>query len=485
MINLYSLNACTNGLKLLKQHNLRLNPDVDSPIAVLNKATNQQSVMDSSITDEQFYQELPNITALKQPARGNDESAVIADGAAGTTVLNVEDHEPTLYELQRMAIGQCQGLLDFSRNVIQPFVQLVVQNNDIRPEEGVKEDWALVPVDLDPAINEPVVQALIGQLDNPTGAGFTHERIPARVPDVVDIPETGKATYDKLVARLLSELGWSMSEALRVMVEPMTVVPNSDQAPKYVKQNILFLLLSAYYIDNPWPNSDLSSDKWKTQFTRLHYTLVGWVYLYAEAIVTRVKMGNIVFSYDADTKQVFICQEAMDKYLEQQGTVEALLGAVYTMDDGKAGSTQMDKLLADQDAYTRAWADRSSVRRMEADTDWLRTNRASLKTAFGLAIDQLDPGLLGAGADGQLTPMQAKTAVNSAIDHLFTRGTTDVTEFIIRTACGEVFAEYDASSLLLSIHHGMIKGVKPEESANDWIINYVLDWMLTGILVEK
>lgn len=485
MINQFSLNACTNGLTLLKQHNLRLSADVDSPIAVLNKATNQQSVMDSTITDEQFYQQLPNITALRQPVQGNDEASVITDGAAGATVLNVEDHEPTLFELKKMAIGQCQGLLDFARNVAQPFIQEVVKNNDIKPMEGVKEDWALVPVDIDPAINEPVVQAFINRLDNPAGAGFTHDRIDARVPDSVEVPETGKASYDRLVGKLLTELGWTVSEALREMVEPMTVVPNSDKAPSYVKRHILFMLLSAYYLENPWPDSGLSSDKWKTQFTRLHYTLVGWVYLYAEAIVTRVKLGNIVFSYDAQNKQVFICQEAMDKYLEQHGTVEALLGAVYTMDDGNPGSTQMDKLLENQDVYTRAWSDRSSVRRMEADTDWLRTNRAALKTAFALAIDALDPGYLGAGAEGQLTPAMAKTAVNGAIDHLFTRATTDVTEFIIRTACGEVFGEYDASSLLLSIHLGMIKGVKPEDTANDWIINYVLDWMLTGILVEK
>ena len=48
MIRLYSLNACTNALRILKQSGLRLSADVDSPISVLNKATSQQSVLDSA-----------------------------------------------------------------------------------------------------------------------------------------------------------------------------------------------------------------------------------------------------------------------------------------------------------------------------------------------------------------------------------------------------------------------------------------------------
>ncbi|ANZ48550.1 hypothetical protein BIZ78_gp025 [Erwinia phage vB_EamM_Caitlin] len=484
MIRLYSLNACTNALRILKQTNLRLSADVDSPIAVLNKATSQQSVLDSSITDEQFFQELPNITALAQPAQGTGEAAIIGDGAAGVNVLNVEDHEPTLFELKKMAVSRCAGLLDFSRNVVQPFVQSVIQNNDAAPVEEVKEDWALVPVDTDPSLNEPVVQALINRLDNPAGAGYMHDRIDARVPDVLDQPETGKASFDRLVGKLLTELGWSVSDAAKAMIEPLVVVPNSDQAPKEVKKNVLFMLLTAYWLDNPWANSDLSSDKWRTQFQRAHYALCGWLYLYADAIVTRVKLGNIVFSFDSQDKQVYICQEAFEDYVGAGGTVEALLGAVYTLDDGEDASTTKAALLDNQQAFTQAWTRRSSIRRMTSDNDWLHRNRESLKVAFATAIDVLDPGYLNAGDEAQRTPAEVKAAVNTSIDHLFGKHTVDVTEFIIQVSSGEVFGEYDAANLLMAIHHGMLKGVKPEDTANDWIINYVLDWMLQGVLIE-
>lgn len=486
MINLYSINACTNALRLLQQGGLRLSPDDGSPIALLNKATNTQSVYDSSITNEQFYQELPNITALKQAAKGSDESSVVIDGAVGASVLSVEDHEPTLFELKRMTTQRCAGMLDFSRNVIQPFVQLVIQNNHAEPPAEVKEDWALVPVDVDPAINHPIVQALISRLEVPTGAGFSHDRVPVSVPDVVELPETGKNTYDQLVANLLTELGWTMSQALRAMIEPTACVPNSDQAPNYVKQNVLFLLLSAYYLENPWTGSGLDSVKWRGQFEKMHYTLVGWLYLYAETIVTRVKLGNLIFSYDGDNKRIFICQEAFDGYVKAGGCVEALLGAVYLLDDGDTNVTTLKQnLLDNQTQYVDSWSRRSSIRRIDADTDWLTSNRESLKLAFGLAIDQLDPDLLGLVGDQKMTAIDAKKAVATTVDHLFNRGTTDIAAFIIRTACLEVFGEGDLCNLMLSIHEGMINGVKPEDTANDWIINYVLDWMLQGVCIES
>lgn len=486
MINLYSVNATTNAMRLLKQANMRLSADEGSPIALLNKATNQGSVLDSAITDEQFFQTLPQITALRQPAHGTGEDNVVVDTAAGAESIRVEDHEPTLYELKRMISQRCAGMLDFSRNVIQPFVQDVLKNNQIVPVSEVKEDWQLVPVDTDPCINEPIVQALINKLGNPTGMGFTHDPLELSVPDVIDVPETGRKSFDQLVNNLLTELGLSMSEAVRTMCAGNSVVPNSAQAPHYMKQNVLFLLLSAYFLENPWANSGVSIDRWKTLLTKTHYSYCGWVYLYAEAVVVRTKLGNIVYSYDANDKKVYICQEALDSYLNDNGTVEALLGALYLLDDGDTkASTNKASLLEKHDAYVAAWDRRSSIRRMAADTDWLTTNRQSMKTAFNLSIDTLDPDYLSSiGENKKLTPQEAKLACASSIDHLFNRSTTDITAFIIRTACCEVFGEYELSNLMLSIHEGMIEGQKPDAVASTWITNYVLDWLLQGVLIE-
>lgn len=486
MINLYSLNAVTNAMKLAKQHQIRLDADVDSPVGLLTKATTQQSVFDTQITDEEFFQSLPDITALKTPQAGTGEASVIADTAAGPETLNVEDHEPTLFELKRMAIQRCQGMLDFARNVIQPFVQLVIQNNQGIENQAVSEEWALVPAGMDPALNSPVVQALIDSVENPLGNGTTHPAVKANVPADIELPETGSKAYDDLVKELLNALGWSINEAVRTMLEGNMLSPVSDQAPHNLKRNILFMLLSGYYLEMPWKDSGLNSGQWKAQMLPLHYSYIGWVYAYTQNIVTRIKTGNIVFGYDNVEKKVYICQEVMDDYLEKGGSVEALLGAIYQLDEGDTNvSTRVASLLEKQKDYIAAWSHRSAIQRAKLDSNWVTRNRQSLKQAFNVAIDATDPELFWRGEDGQVaTPEYIKRSTASFIDEFFTTDTTDITEFVIKVSATEVFGEYELSKLMLDIHRGMIANRQPDEVATDWMINYVLDWICGGVVIS-
>lgn len=486
MINLYSLNAVTNAMKLAKQHQIRLEADVDSPVGLLTKATTQQSVFDTQITDEEFFQSLPDITALKTPQSGTGEASVIADTAAGPETLNVEDHEPTLFELKRMAIQRCQGMLDFARNVIQPFVQLVIQNNQGIENQAVTEEWALVPAGMDPALNSPVVQALIDSVENPLGNGTTHPAVKANVPADIELPETGSKAYDDLVKELLNALGWNINEAVRNMLEGNMLSPVSDQAPHNLKRNILFMLLSGYYLEMPWKDSGLNSGQWKAQMLPLHYSYIGWVYAYTQNIVTRIKTGNIVFGYDNVEKKVYICQEVMDDYLEKGGSVEALLGAIYQLDEGDTNvSTRVASLLEKQKDYIAAWGHRSAIQRAKLDSSWVTRNRQSLKQAFNVAIDATDPELFWRGEDGQVaTPEFIKRSTASFIDAFFTTDTTDITEFVIKVSATEVFGEYELSKLMLDIHRGMIANRQPDEVATDWMINYVLDWICGGVVIS-
>ena len=486
MINLYSLNAVTNAMKLAKQHQVRLEADVDSPVGLLTKATTQQSVFDTQITDEKFFQSLPDITALKTPQSGTGEASVIADTAAGPETLNVEDHEPTLFELKRMAIQRCQGMLDFARNVIQPFVQLVIQNNQGIENQAVSEEWALVPAGMDPALNSPVVQALIDSVENPLGNGTTHPAVKANVPADIELPETGSKAYDDLVKELLNALGWNINEAVRNMLEGNMLSPVSDQAPHNLKRNILFMLLSGYYLEMPWKDSGLNSGQWKAQMLPLHYSYIGWVYAYTQNIVTRIKTGNIVFGYDNVEKKVYICQEVMDDYLEKGGSVEALLGAIYQLDEGDTNvSTRVASLLEKQKDYIAAWGHRSAIQRAKLDNSWVTRNRQSLKQAFNVAIDATDPELFWRGQDGQVaTPEFVKKSTASFIDAFFTTDTTDITEFVIKVSATEVFGEYELSKLMLDIHRGMIANRQPDEVATDWMINYVLDWICGGVVIS-
>lgn len=485
MLNLYSLNAATNAMKLAKQAGVRIDAEAESPIGLLNRATNQTSVYDSTITDEQFFQRLPDETALPKPALGTGEESVVIDNAQGGTVLSIDDHEPTLFELRKLAVQRCNGMLDFARNVIQPFVADVIKNNEIAAVTQVQEDWAIEPVALDSSVDEPIVQGLMAAVDSKTANGVIHDPYRINVPDALEAPVTGSRSFDELVARLLSELSLTPTQAVREMLEGSFEQPASDQAPSFVKRQVLRLLLTAYYVEKPWEDSGVTAMAWKAAFGKMHYVYIGWIAMFAEQVAERIQTGRLVYRYDTGEKKVFVCQEALDEYLEGGGAVEALLGAIYMLDEGDS-TVRVNKtaLMEKQTQFIQAWERRSTILRMSQDTDWLSKNRQSLKTAFSVALANGDAETYGHNAQGDLyTLAEIRGAVNSAIDHLFNRTTTDIAAFVIRTACTEVFGEYDLANLMLTIHEGMIAGTQPAQSANHWIIEYVLDWLLGGVVV--
>jgi len=486
VINLYSLNATTNAMRLAKQYNMNIAADDESIVGLMNKATNTRTVYDSAITDEQFYQDLPKVTALVKPSSGTGEESVVIDTAAGADVLSVDDHEKTLQQLKGIAVSRVDGLLDFARNVVQPFVSEVVKNATMAPVEETKEDWALEPVGLDPAFDEPVVKALIDSVANKTGNGFVHEAYQVSIPDDLQVPVTGSKAFDDLLGRLLNDAGISLRDALEMMLAETVISPAADNAPVAARGKILSLLLSSYYAENPWADSGLSSNAWENVFNRIFYTSVGWLYMFAQNIVERTEGGQVVYSYDYAQKRVYVCQEAFDAYIDKGGCPEALYGALYLLDDGAKGvSLNANQLIANNEKYVAAWERRGVISRMNEDTDWLAKNRQALKQAFNVALGTGDKETYGHDLQGNLMSVQEITlAVNSRIDFLFHRDTTDLTRFIIETAGQEVFGEHNVTSLLVAIHDGMLEKRQPDEVATEWTINYVTDWLLQGVTVD-
>ncbi|QXO09698.1 hypothetical protein pEaSNUABM11_00274 [Erwinia phage pEa_SNUABM_11] len=486
MINQYSLNAATNAMLLAKQSSLNVAADEGSPVGLLNKATPNRSVYDSTVTDEVFYQDFANATKVQKPAIGTGEEAVVVDTAADAVVLRVDDHESTLFELKTMAVQRVNGMVDFARNVVQPFVDDVIKNMQIAPVKETSEDWNLEPIELEASIDDPLVHALIKSVATPTAHSYQRPAIDLKIPEGIVPPESGSRALDDLLAKLLNEKGWNVGEALSKMVEPFNLSPAAPEAPAVAKDQVLFMLLSSFYVDNPWENSGVTSAKWENILNSIFYSTVSWTYLFAQDVVTRTEAGQLVYSYDGATKTVYVCQEAFDRYLEEGGTTEALLGAIYASDDGDPKASLLSKSIIENLAkYTQGWERRSSVNRMKEDTDWLSTNRQALKAAFNVAIGNADHETFGRNIAGDLLSVdEVRKSVSSSIDYLFNRDSTDITAFAIRTAAAEVFGEWEIAGLLQAIHEGMTEGANPSEVASDWAANYVIDWLLGGILID-
>lgn len=481
MINKYTLNAISNAMRVVKLHNVTLNVEDTSPVGLLNLAVDPQGIYNHSITDEEFYGRLEAITAAKQPEKGTGEQTVFVDSELSPVALSIDDHEVTLHDLKQMAINRCWGMLDFSRNVMQPFVQDVMKNMVISDHHGVVEDWTIVPVPLDSCLKEPIVDAIINAVKNPTGNGFTHETFAVSVPDTLAMPETGSRNYDTLLRKLVEESGLSFVGVVKDMLGESIISPAAGDAYKEVKRKVLHLLLAAHYIENPWQDSGLSSFSWESTFNKLFYTLVGWVYSYISEYAVNVEVGRIVIASSAMDKTVTVCQEAFDNFISSGGCPECLFGAIYESEEGATSSLLASGLLKDQVRYVEAWKRRSEITAISETTNWLVKNRDAMKKAVCVAIDNLEPGYyknVHASAD------KAKEQCCNHINVALNSDTDDLTRVAIACA-GVLFKEYQCEMLTRSVHAAMLENRDPGEAAREWIIEYVLDWILGGFYVDN
>lgn len=480
MINVYSFNAVSQAMALAKAKNLKVVTVHNSPVELLNRAASGPSIYNASITDEEFYHRLPDELKIGAILGEGKEAAFVQEGGhAG--LVPMSEHELTMNELVRMASQRVAGMLDFARNVAQPFVRAVLDQMQEPQQTEVTEEWTLIPVGLDDAFDAPVVQGLLKTVANPQSMGYDYEPmsdivLPAELP----VPQTGSKAYDDVLAKLLNELQATPLQIMRDALDGTGENPYRPLAFQQVKMHVAAMLLAAFYLENPWAESGVSANKWTTQMSRLQTGQIAWLTAFLNQLNDRIRAGNTVLSIDGDGMKVYVCQEVFSTFVERGGCPEALLGAIYIQEgeDGGSASTNIDSLLENMDSLVGAWSRRSAVSKAALDTDWVNNHRTGLKNAFYQQIGATEDGLLGTSI------ADARKASAEAIDKCFGRQVEDITAFVIDIAGKEVFNDAGVARILLAIHRGMKDGIEPDVAARDETVEYVLDWVLGSLYVE-
>lgn len=480
MISDFTFNAVTKPLLLTKAKKLKLSAIKDSPVELLNKAGVTPLMYSAKVTDEEFFAQLPNELKVGAILGESKEVSFVGSNGVSAQMIPVSEHEMTLTELVKMATGRVDQLFNFSRNIVQPFIQQVLENFNQPQEQQISEDWHLSPVAIDVALINPVVTGLMSQSADPHRLPHEFEPVNySKVPADLPVPKTGSQAYDGILAQLLEANNTTPAELMTELFAGKDISPYRPQAFTIVSRRIAQLLLVAYYEENPWPNSGVSSAAWTAMLSLLRTTLKGWIARFVRQIDERVKLGQLVYDMNPDTRVVHICQELMDEYTNQGGSPEAVYGALYLQDDNKDASTNIKSLLENQEKYVEAWSRRSAVKKAAVDTDWLSTNKTAMKNAFMTAVNAMEDGVL----DG-LTKQAAIRGAYEEIDSRFNRQISDITAFIIRVACHKVFVDEAAERIVQAIHRGMCDNIAPDEAARDEMTEYVLDWILSGVAVN-
>ena len=485
MINQHSLDAITNVMRLLTSNSARLNPVKGSAIDMLNVATNSHLVYNTNISDEEFFAGFQASTGLPRPAA---EGAGYLDGeGSGIGILNIDDHEATLHDLRVTYEQQCEGLLSFARNNMQGMLNRVLKNFNPVEEAELTESWTIVPIVPEPLLVEPLVETLLAGIKDISSIPQYIEPIAGLVvPDGLPLPETGSASYNGLVTKLLKELGETPTGILSGLARGDAVSPAAPRSFELVRRRVLELLLVAYFHDHPWEGSGLRLVEWEYKTRNCLNQIIAWIKRFIEVLITDASTGLLIRAYEVSTRTVFIIDSVLEDYVKRGGVSEAIYGLIYLREDGDSRfSGSVDNVLAEQAKLLESWNRHAVIRRKENRDDWRAINSRALKDAFQVAIsseETTDEDLrLGEGR----TRNTVLRAVCERID-VFIRAVAediDLTSFVIELI-GEAFAEPVGARLLSRIHQVKVAGGNADEAATDWMMDYVLDGLLDEVDIE-
>ena len=472
-------------MRVLASTNGRLNPVKGSAIGVLNEAVNPRLLLDTSISDEAFFEGFQASTAAPRPA--SEGAGYLNQGEGAVGILSIDDHEGTLHDLAQTLVSTGEALLSFSRNTMQGMVTRILKNFNPVAEAAAVESWSIQPLQADPLLLDPLVATLLDALPD-------HTRIPQvidavsemMVPAGLECPATGSASFDGLVNRLLSELGMTPTQVMDTIRQGDSASPLATKAFENVKLRVVQLLLLAYYHEHPWGDSGMDMVRWEYRTRDAMHQVIAWIKRYITAMVTDADTGLLIRSYDPVKREVYILDGVLNEYLNRGGAAEAIYGLIYLREDGNSRIIgTVDSVLEHQAELLTAWDRHGIIRRQENRDDWRTINSRALKDAAQTAIfsEETADGDLALG-EGRTRNSVAKACYETIDIYFRAAGEgADLTEFVIRLV-GDLTQEDNGAALLTYIHRAVAAETNPEQAATDWMVDFMLNGLLNEVDVE-
>lgn len=481
MINNYSLDSTVNVMRLLKTNGLRLNANPQTPVGLLNSATNTSLITQSGITDEEFFAQFAASTANPIPV--TEGGGLYNPDSAAMGILEIDDYEATLVDLRNLMIQRTQGLSAFARGPMQSLVDRILKGFQPQEEGEVRETWNIVPIKPDPLLVNDYVTAILNTVADHSRAPVVPSPISGlRAPSGATAPKTGSASFDNLVAELMTRLGVTVKEIMEETIRGDGINPKAITAHEVVPKRVLQLLLLAYYRDKPWEDSGVNLVVWETIFNNAIYDYTAWLKRYSVSYLEDVSTGLLLWGYNTAQRTVYVLDPVLEDFFRSGGTAEAIYGLIYAREDGEINIiATVPNVLENQGRLVEIWEARSLVRRQESRDNWRDINQRALKSAVAAALEITDAEELGLNSSRSL--LNVRNEVFDAVDALFKRvgnEDLDLTAEVI-TLAGLAMNEALGADMLLHVHRAIREGGKPEDAALDWTAEYILSYLLDGV----
>ena len=483
MISEVTFNAIAGAAEKLKTMSVGLSVEQNTAMSMLSDSANTPLIGMTSITDAEFYMQFPDSLNRDSITGSTEPYELMLQDGEKVIMPTVGDHEIVMQALSKMGRQRTGELRDYSRNIVQPFVSTIVDGYAEPNPSELAEQWCIVDVAIHPAYLNPLVESLLGQFGDIRNWEISTGDLTVKVPTDLQIPSTGRASFDDLISGLLTSMSMSPSDALIKLFSDGTENPYGPDSWIKAPLHLAQWLLINYYESSPWDDSGLSGLSWETFCTQYKDALTGWIHNYVRNMSELIDSNTLVMGTNFERREIFVVTDVYRDFITKHaGTVETIYGAMYLLEDGVALNNYMlDTFVSRAAECEQAWARQVSIVENQLNSNWVVSAREHMKASFNEALDSLDDGILPDDVSKSTVGKKCNVLIDERLDRF---SMEDPTLLIIGIVGDAVFDYTDCGWMLSEIHKRMCLGMDGSEAATQVAIDYTVSWTLSSIRVS-
>lgn len=396
-----------------------------------------------------------------------------------TSFIPCSLHSQTMDEASNYISRMGIDLLATTRNVVKPAILYVIDAvaKEINQRATPIEPVEIVDVRMIDAWKSDVVTNLLSHYESMRGTVVIGRDIPRlKCPDNLDeMLRTGNSGIDTVFQTVLSETGMSATSVFNSLFADGGDV-GAFTSDWYIYRNraLAQLLFVAIISENPWPGTGLSATAWSTLTNDLANALGGLCAEMRDRFESDIASDTLFIRTEGN--RVYLVGEVYDRFLEQGGSPEVIIGKVVAKDWGPITSTA---IMAKRDSYLDAWRGWHAAQRYQEEAAKVASIRLAFYHAICSFLDQDDGARLkecrsdiklqAAERCNAITPSQAANPSIAAI----------------HVVCDLLYPQIGYKELILRINELVAGGEDGEVAAGLAIAEFINDWLVAQVTYLK
>lgn len=405
---------------------------------------------------------------------------------AGTQVtINLSMYSRTLDEGAELLAMSVRNAMKHARSVASPTVTDIIDmmNEYMEDVTVIPEPYEIVDVGLAPVWENPVVQ---NALTNHVSKVRSVERSKIKrlaAPDNLDEHlVTGAVGFDMAFKQSLRESGLTTVEVFDYLFNDSSALQGVSY-PFYKTRNrtIIAYLMASILLDKPIPDSGMDGMEWETTLhTMVNVLGEGCNFIY-QSVQSDTDANILHYDTDTVTGKIYINSSVYDKWLNEGGTPEVIFGAVMNQQNNPSELLSYTAMLERKDVLINVWNNYHASVRILEDNKRLDKIKNGLYACLIKTIDEMQSVDLPDLAVKENLCTRAKEHVALINNHHI----NDMGKLCMDITCDVLFYHTPAKYLLNRISDRCDEGMAPDEAATAIMMEYVTDWIASGLGVVK